>query len=177
MGTNITLPRHHPTEACQGDCLLEGPTKRLPCLPNPSRRPHPVGHTLLSHDQVCSRSGHGGWQFRPPKVVRMLSSLLKELFTIPFEQYSPFLPKCLGPGRRLYVGGWCSEETHPTKGTARPTGSTTRLRPTSVLGHSRTEIPRSALQPWNYLAPCCSASASFHNRETPVGTPATSSAS
>ena len=29
----------------------------------------------------------------PPKVVRMLASLLKELFTHPFEQYSPFLPK------------------------------------------------------------------------------------
>ena len=62
----------------------------------------------------------------PPKVVRMLASLLKELFTHPFEQYSPFLPKSPWWGRsdasasrtgEAYVGGWCSASPNPTKDT------------------------------------------------------------
>ena len=60
----------------------------------------------------------------PPKVVRMLASLLKELFTHPFEQYSPFLPKSPWWGcsdasaswtGEAYVGGWCSASPNPTK--------------------------------------------------------------
>ena len=60
----------------------------------------------------------------PPKVVRLLAALLKELFTRPFEQYSPFLPKSPWCGcsdasasktGEAYVGGWCSASPNPTK--------------------------------------------------------------
>ena len=62
----------------------------------------------------------------PPKAVRMLASLLKELFTHPFEQYSPFLPKSPWWGcsdasasrtGEAYVGGWCSASPNSTKDT------------------------------------------------------------
>ena len=60
----------------------------------------------------------------PPKVVRMLAALLKEPFTHPFEQYSPFLPKSPWWGcsdasasktGEAFVGGWCSTSPNPTK--------------------------------------------------------------
>ena len=47
-----------------------------------------------------------------------------ELFTLPFEQYSPFLPKspwwgCSDASASAqgdaYVGGWCSKDLHPSK--------------------------------------------------------------
>ena len=61
-----------------------------------------------------------------PKVVRMLASLLKELFTHPFEQYPPFLPKSPWWGcsdasasrtGEAYVGGWRPASPNPTKDT------------------------------------------------------------
>ena len=62
----------------------------------------------------------------PPKLVRTLAYLLKELFTHPFEQYSPFLPKSPWWGcsdasasrtGEAYVGGWCTDSPNPTKET------------------------------------------------------------
>ena len=71
-----------------------------PCQPRPLRRPWagssgpqrcPLTKSLLqplwAWKMAVRTMGH------PPKVVRMLAALLKELFTHPFEQYSPFLPK------------------------------------------------------------------------------------
>ena len=50
---------------------------------------------------------------KPPKD----SLFVKELFTIPFEQYSPYLPKCerRGCSDGRHTLGWCSNTASPGK--------------------------------------------------------------
>lgn len=74
-----------------------------------------------------------GWRY--PQILTT-GIPLKELF-IPFEQYAPFLPQSASALIQgdAYVGGWCSEATHPTKD--------------YQITHSRTETPTTALLPWS----------------------------
>ena len=91
----------------------------------------------------------------------MLASLLKELFTHPFEQYSPFLPKSPWWGcsdasasraGEAYVGGWCSAPRTPPRPRTRSYGFTMPSQQTPICGHSRMATPRNALLPWNSWA-------------------------
>ena len=61
---------------------------------------------------------------RPPKTVRLLALLLKELFTIPYRQLSPYLPKSSWWGcsdvsadstGEAYIGGWLSDAQSPAR--------------------------------------------------------------
>ena len=97
----------------------------------------------------------------PPKVVRMLACLLKELFTLPFEQYSPFLPKSPWWG--------CSDASASAQGDAyigdgavmppipprrRSSGSTTRSCPPNIRGHSKMATPRNESRHLSCWVPC-----------------------
>ena len=61
---------------------------------------------------------------RPPKTVRLLALLLKELFTIPYRQLSPYLPKSSWWGcsdasadstGEAYIGGWLPDSQSPAR--------------------------------------------------------------
>lgn len=61
---------------------------------------------------------------RPPKVVRLLALLLRHLFTTPYKQLSPYLPKgkwwgcsdaSASASGQAYIGGWISDEETPSK--------------------------------------------------------------
>ena len=61
---------------------------------------------------------------RPPKTVRLLALLQKELFIIPYRQLSPYLPKSSWWGCSeasadftgdAYIGGWLSDAQSPAR--------------------------------------------------------------
>ena len=61
---------------------------------------------------------------RPPKKVRLLALLMKELFTTPYGQLSPYLPKSRWWGcseasasdlGAAYIGGWLSDSQTPAR--------------------------------------------------------------
>ena len=89
--------------------------------------PRPVGHSLLPTNQIHAaavlgledgRTKHGTSTQGGPRAAY----LLKELFTLPFEQYPSFLSPWWGCSDSsasaqgdAYVGRWCSDATHPSK--------------------------------------------------------------
>eukprot|EP00438_Fugacium_kawagutii_P025570 Skav211653 [mRNA] locus=scaffold6216:359:7387:+ [translate_table: standard] len=63
---------------------------------------------------------------RPPKFVRLLALLLQHLFTRPYKQLSPYLPKSTWWGcsdasasseGQAFIGGWLSSQPDPGKDT------------------------------------------------------------
>ena len=108
----------------------------------------------------------------PPKVVRMLAALLKELFTHPFEQYSPFLPKspwwgcsdAIVPRRQVKPMLGAGARPPQTPPRTKSSGSTMPLQQMPILGRSRMATLRNALLPWNSWAHCFFASTWWPNR-------------
>ena len=97
---------------------------------------------------------------RPPKTVRLLALLLKELFTIPYRQLSPYLPKSSWWGcsdasadstGEAYIGDGCQMLSHLP--VTQSTGFILKYPQKCFLGHSRMETPRRELQHWSCWAP------------------------